>query len=75
MEGILLDIRGLSFIQDRFPNKDYLSIDDLLADYEDAFNEIEDLKEKIEDLEKDIEDNYKPIPITEQLGISESDFY
>ena len=41
---------------------------------EDLLLEIDRLQEKYEDLEQDIEENYKPIPVSEQYGISDRDF-
>ena len=41
-----------------FPNKDLISIGDLIGCIEDLDGEVEHLKEKIEDMEQDIEDNY-----------------
>lgn len=58
-----------------YPNKDLISIDDLIGVIEDLDNEIEHLKEKIEDMEQDIKDNYKPISYKEQIGYNERDFY
>ena len=57
-----------------FPNKDLISIDDLIGCIEDLDSEVERLKEKYEDLEQDLEDNYRPIPVSEQVGISDRDF-
>ena len=37
--------------------------------------EIEHLKEKIKDIEQDRDENFKRIPIAEQVGISDKDFY
>lgn len=42
-------------------------IDDLIC-------EIERLNEHIEDMEQDIKDNYKRVPVSEQVGIGNSDF-
>ena len=57
-----------------FPNKDLISIDDLIRCIEDLDSEVKRLEEKIEDVEQDIEDNYRPIPVSEQVGISDKDF-
>lgn len=40
----------------------------------DLLLEIDNLKEKLKDLEQNLKDNYKPIPVAEQYGISDSDF-
>lgn len=57
-----------------FPNQDLISIDDLLGCIEDLEGEVSSLKEKIEDMEQDIKENYKRIPVSEQVGISDRDF-
>lgn len=75
MEEIYLDIREWNdWLKERFNNKDYVSLEELLGDYEDLIDEVGNLKEKIEDLEQDIQDNYRPIPASEQAGISIKDF-
>ena len=57
-----------------FPKQDLISIDDLISCIEDLDSDVEHLKEKYEDLEQDLEDNYRPIPVSEQVGISDRDF-
>lgn len=42
-------------------------IDNLYSDYE-------YLKEEFEEFKQDVEDNYKRIPVSEQVGISDNDF-
>lgn len=46
----------------------------LRSDKEELEYEIEILKEKIEIIERDRDDNYRPIPMSEQLDISDRDF-
>lgn len=41
---------------------------------EDLIYEIDRLQEEIEDMEQDIHDNYRPIPMAEQVGVSDGDF-
>lgn len=38
------------------------------------YAEVNHLEEKIEDIEQDIQDNYRPIPVAEQVDISDGDF-
>lgn len=38
------------------------------------YAEVNHLEEKIEDIEQDMRDNYRPIPVAEQVGISDRDF-
>lgn len=52
-----------------FPNKDLISIGDLLGVIEDLDLDVYRLNEKYEDLERDLEDNYRPISISEQIGL------
>lgn len=37
--------------------------------------DIEHLEKTIEDLEQDRDENYRPIPVSEQVGINDKDFY
>ena len=57
-----------------FPNKDLISINDLLDVITDLDSDVTYLKEKIEDMEQDIQDNYRRISVSEQVGISDKDF-
>ena len=58
-----------------FPNKELISVDDLIACIEDLDSKIQSLKEDYEELEQQIEDNYKPIDPYEQYNVSESWFH
>lgn len=40
----------------------------------DLVSEIHRLEEKYEELEEDLKENYRPISISEQVGISDRDF-
>lgn len=57
-----------------FEDNEYISFDDLIGCIEDLDSEVEHLKEKYKGLEQDLEDNYRPIPVSEQVGISDKDF-
>lgn len=48
--------------------------EDLESDKEELEYHIEVLEEKIKKIEDDRDENYRPIPIAEQLDISERDF-
>lgn len=52
----------------------YISTDNLLSIIEDLMCEVDRLQEELEDMEQDIQDNYRPIPVAEQVGISDKDF-
>ena len=51
-----------------------LTEDDLIDMLDEMVQEYEHLKEELEDLKQNIEDNYRPIPVSEQIGISDRDF-
>lgn len=52
----------------------YLPSESIISIIEDLISEIDKLEEKYSDLEQDLEDNYRPIPVSEQVGISDRDF-
>ena len=56
-----------SWITKYFPNKDLITIDDLIGCIEDLDSEITKLLEQIEDREQDIQDNYKRIEYVSQI--------
>ena len=52
----------------------YVDEETMLYIIDDLMCEIDRLQEEIEDMEQDIKDNYRPIPVAEQVGISDGDF-
>ena len=52
----------------------YINAEEIVYMIGDLINEIEQLEEKIRNMEQDIQDNYRPIPVSEQVGISDKDF-
>lgn len=48
--------------------------DDIISVIEDLIGKYHILKEEYERLKQDLEDNYRPIPVAEQVGISDRDF-
>lgn len=48
---------------------------DLFDLYDDLYSEYERLQEELEDLKRDLEENYRPISMSEQLGIDDRNFY
>ena len=52
----------------------YIEPDNIITMIEDLVYEIEYLKEKIKHIKQDIQDNYRPIPYSEMVGISDRDF-
>lgn len=53
---------------------DFMPVDSIVPMLKDLLIEIEHQKEKYEDLERNLEDNYRPIPVSEHLGIDDKDF-
>lgn len=51
-----------------------LPLENVMGIVEDLLSEINSLGEKLEDLENDVRENYRPIPVSEQYGISDEDF-
>lgn len=58
-----------------FPNKDLISITELIGCIEDLDIEIDNLNQQLEEIKEDITDNYRRKTVAEQVGISDSDFY
>ena len=52
----------------------YLPSESITSIFENLISEIDRLEEKYSDLGQDLEDNYRPIPVSEQVGISDKDF-
>lgn len=68
VNDLRFDIREWNeWIKVRFKNKDFITLEEFLNDYENLIFEVEHLEEKIQDLEQDVEDNYRRIPISEQV--------
>lgn len=51
-----------------------LEEDDVIGILEDLVGKYRTLEEELENTKQDLEDNYRPIPISEQVGISDRDF-
>lgn len=74
MDEVYIDIRKENAWIRKYFNTDFVSIETLLSTIEDLDSTIEHWKEKYEDLEEDLRENYKPIPYSEQVGVSDRDF-
>lgn len=62
LSNIKIDLRDVNqWIQDRFPNRDLITFEELLGDYESLITELEEIEESKRDLETDIENNYRRI--------------
>lgn len=73
LQDLAESLKLVDYWRRRFYNK-CKECEDLKCDKEELEYEIEILKEKIEIIERDRDDNYRPIPMSEQLDISERDF-
>lgn len=58
----------------RYFDKDIVTLEEVLRKLEDLDDEIEYLKEAYVRLEEDVNENYRAIPVSEQVGISDRDF-
>ena len=75
MDNVYVDLRNENkWIRELFLNKDFVSVEDLLDKCEDLKDELDHVIEEFEDFKRNVEDNYKPIPVSEQLDISDRDF-
>ena len=69
MDEIYVDMRYQNrWIQKYFPNKDFVSIDELIGCIEDLDSEIDHLKEELEDANKTDEEKYEEYK-WEQAGL------
>ena len=76
MENVYIKVEDMNkWVAKYFPNKDLVTIDDLLAVIEDLDSELENAKMDYEELENNLHDNYKPIGPYEMYGINERDFH
>lgn len=72
-EDLKIKIEKITSIDYDFKGN-FLPSESITSIIEDLICEIDRLEEKYSDLEKDLEDNYRPIPVSEQVGISNRDF-
>lgn len=47
---------------------------EIIGVIEELLKKIDSLQEDIESLEEDLKENYRPIPVAEQVGVSDKDF-
>jgi hypothetical protein len=60
-EDIKIDLRNCNkWIKDRFPNKDLITLDEFIGDYQDLISEVDYLEGELRDTKKDMEENYTP---------------
>lgn len=72
MDKILINLEE-NFCRKYF-DKDIVTIDEVLDRMIELDEEVDQIKEAYRELEEDIKENYRPIPISEQVGVSERDF-
>lgn len=72
MESILVKITGYEKYFGE--GKDVYSLEEILNQLEELYFDKERLEEELRDLQQEMEDNYRPIPMSEQAGISDRDF-
>lgn len=58
----------------KYFDKDIVSVEDILEKIKEFDDKLFEEKEKYLELENELKDNYRPIPISELNGISDSDF-
>lgn len=60
---IKIDLRSCNrWIKKRFPNKDIITLEEFVGDYEDLIDEADNLEEELRDVKRDLEENYKALP-------------
>lgn len=74
MENIYVDISGISHTLSNYFNKEQVSIEELLGALEEVIDAKDYIEEELEDFKRNLEENFRPIPISEQVGISDKDF-
>lgn len=72
MERIMINLE--EDFHRRYFKKDIVTLEEILEKIEELDDEIDYLKEAYQRLEEDIRDNYRPISVSEQVGISDRDF-
>lgn len=62
-EDIKIDLRSCNrWIKKRFPNKDIITLEEFVGDYEDLIDEVDNLEEELRDVKRDLEENYRALP-------------
>ena len=57
METVWIEVKEFNFLEKRFKNKDFVSLADLLSDYEDLLFDVDRLEEEIEDMRNTTEED------------------
>ena len=53
---------------------DFIEVDKLWSIIEDLICEVDHKQEELDDLQQNVEENCRPIPVSEQYNVSDSDF-
>ena len=72
MEKILINLEE-EYCRKYF-KKDIVTLEEILDKLVELDEELDLLAEKYGELEEDIRENYRPIPVMDQVGMSEGDF-
>lgn len=76
MENVYIKVEDMNkWVAKYFPNKDLVTIEDLLSVIEDLDSELSNKEEEYKELENNLHDNYKPISAYDMYGISEKEFH
>lgn len=59
----------------RFFKSNFVTVEEILEMLVELDDKRDALEEELEELRQDLEENYRPIPVSERLGIDDRDFY
>lgn len=69
MKEVYIKVKDLSWVNERFTNRDIVTLEEIISDYQDVLGMLDGFEEELEDLKQDIEDNYRPITNKEMYDI------
>jgi hypothetical protein len=74
MEDIYVktDVFASWVVEKYFKDKDIVTLEEILCDFEDVAGQLEHTEEQFEDYKQYVEDNFKPMTIEEQIGYNEN---
>lgn len=76
MDELLIDLRKQDeTIAERFFDKDIITLEELLSDYEDLIYENAQLQEELDTLKENVRDYYTEKSPYSVYGVSENDFH
>ena len=76
VDELFIDLRKQDYtIAERFENKDIITLEELLQDYENVIYENENLQEEIDTLKENVRDYYTEKSPYSVYGVSESEFH